>query len=91
MATTTTNYGFTKPATTDPLDVTVLNGDLDTIDSTLHSFAVATNGVVYRVIYNFTTSAYPARPSGIAAGLVEYIGPTTPTDWLTYDTWVDIS
>lgn len=41
--------------------------------------------VVYRVIYS--GSAYPARPTGVAAGYVEYVGPTQPTSWLVGDTW----
>jgi hypothetical protein len=42
-----------------------------------------------RVVYNTTSSAYPPRPSGVAAGMVEYIGPVEPTDWLDDDTWID--
>lgn len=33
MATTTTNLGLIKPATTDNVDITVLNGNMDSIDS----------------------------------------------------------
>jgi hypothetical protein len=40
-----------------------------------------------RVIYNGVV--YPARPAGVPAGFVEYVGPTEPTDWLTGDTWVE--
>lgn len=42
--------------------------------------------IARRLIHNGT--AYPARPVGAAAGLVEYIGPTEPVDWLDGDTWV---
>jgi hypothetical protein len=42
-----------------------------------------------RIVYNTTTSSYPARPSGVAGGMVEYIGPVEPTDWLDDDTWID--
>lgn len=43
--------------------------------------------VVHRVVWNGTE--YPGRPPGVAAGYVEYVGPSQPTDWLTGDTWVE--
>lgn len=42
-----------------------------------------------RVVHNGTS--YEARPIGVAAGLVEYLGPTQPTDWLDKDTWIQTS
>jgi hypothetical protein len=42
-----------------------------------------------RVIHNGTS--YPTRPVGVPAGLVEYVGPTQPTDWLDGDTWIQTS
>ncbi len=36
MATTTPNYGLSKPAGTDPVDISVLNGNTDIIDTALH-------------------------------------------------------
>ena len=36
MATTTPNYGLTKPAGTDPVDISVLNTNADIIDTALH-------------------------------------------------------
>lgn len=36
MATTTPNYGLSKPAGTDPVDISVLNGNADIIDTALH-------------------------------------------------------
>jgi hypothetical protein len=50
-------------------------------------------GTVYRIPYNTTTSAYPARPavSVIPAGYAEYVGPVAPTDSQAGDTWVDNS
>lgn len=33
MATTTTNLGLTKPATSDNVDITVINGNMDKIDA----------------------------------------------------------
>ena len=41
---------------------------------------------VTRVTHNGTS--YAARPSGVPAGMAEYVGPTQPTSWLTGDTWV---
>lgn len=35
MATTTTNLGLTKPATTDAVDISVINGNMDLIDAAL--------------------------------------------------------
>lgn len=37
MSTTTTNYGFIKPALADPADITVTNPNWDAIDSKLKS------------------------------------------------------
>lgn len=100
MATTTTYYGFTKPATGEAVDITVINGTFDTIDSQLHTWAGVIGSVVNRVIYNYTSSTYPVRPTGVAAGFVEWIGPVEPTGaaitgsgagWLDGDTWVDNS
>ena len=36
MATLTPNYGLSKPAGTDPVDISVLNGNADIIDTALH-------------------------------------------------------
>lgn len=36
MATQTPNYGLSKPAGTDPVDISVLNGNADIIDTALH-------------------------------------------------------
>lgn len=36
MATQTPNYGLSKPAGTDPVDISVLNGNTDIIDTALH-------------------------------------------------------
>lgn len=35
MATTTPNLSLVKPATTDPVDITVINGNMDKIDAAL--------------------------------------------------------
>ena len=39
MATQTTNYGLVKPATTDLIDIMVLNGNADVIDSVMYGSA----------------------------------------------------
>jgi hypothetical protein len=49
--------------------------------------ALETAPFLRRLIH--TGTAYPTRPVGVPAGLVEYVGPTEPTDWLTGDTWVE--
>jgi hypothetical protein len=41
---------------------------------------------VTRITHNGTV--YASRPSGVPAGMAEYVGPTEPTTWLTGDTWV---
>lgn len=41
---------------------------------------------VTRVTHDGTN--YAARPSGVPAGMAEYVGPTEPTSWLSGDTWV---
>ena len=40
MATTTTNYGLTKPAGTDKYDISVQNGNMDIIDTKLKATEV---------------------------------------------------
>jgi len=37
------------------------------------------------------SGVYPARPSGVSAGHVQYVGPTQPTDWMTNDLWLKTS
>lgn len=44
-------------------------------------------GLVRRVRHDGVS--YELRPEGVPAGLVEYVGPTEPVDWLTGDTWVE--
>ena len=46
MSTVTTNYSLTKPATSDLIDISVLNGDLDTLDTTLKSVSDVAGGAV---------------------------------------------
>lgn len=41
------------------------------------------------LVHNGT--AYPARPAGAPAGLVRYVGPTSPTGALAGDEWLDTS
>jgi hypothetical protein len=44
-----------------------------------------------KILYNETTSSYPARPVGVPNGMVTYSGPAEPTDWLDLDDWLDWS
>ena len=62
MATTTTNLGLTKPASSDPADISVINGNMDLIDA----FAGAFLNRVYPVgaIYMSTVSTSPATLFG---------------------------
>jgi hypothetical protein len=46
-------------------------------------------GASTRLVY--AAGAYPARPSGVAAGLATYIGPVQPTSWLSGDDWINNS
>lgn len=50
MATTTTNYGLTKPATTDNYDVGVFNGNADTIDAAIKARADEINQRAYTTL-----------------------------------------
>ncbi len=43
--------------------------------------------LLHRVLY--ASGNYEARPTGVAAGRVDYLGPVIPTDWLAGDTWTD--
>jgi hypothetical protein len=57
----------------------VLAWDSNTLDlAHMESAAVQTG----------TTGTYPARPTAAASGAVTYIGPTAPTDAMTFDKWV---
>lgn len=59
------------------------------VDTRLTAVEGSSSAIGMRVVsYNTGTSSYPARPSGVAAGLVEYIGPVQPSDWLTNDLWL---
>lgn len=49
--------------------------------------ALETAPLLRRIVHTGIT--YPARPLGVPAGLVEYVGPTEPVDWQTGDTWVE--
>jgi len=46
---------------------------------------VANTGQLHRVVHDGTS--YAARPPGVAAGFVDWVGPTQPTAWLDGDTW----
>ena len=46
MATTTTNYGLTKPAGTDKYDISVFNGNADKIDAQMKANANAADAAL---------------------------------------------
>lgn len=46
MATTTTNYGLTKPAGTDKYDISVFNGNADKIDAQMKANADKADGAI---------------------------------------------
>lgn len=39
----------------------------------------------------YASGAYPARPTGVPAGMCRYVGPSQPTTWLAGDEWVNNS
>lgn len=45
MATNTTNYSLVKPGLSDNVDITVINGNMDTIDTTMKSNEDATRQI----------------------------------------------
>lgn len=59
-------------------------------DTALAARVTALENAPYLRRLVYAGSAYPARPAGVPAGLVEYIGPIEPLDWLTGDTWVEL-
>lgn len=65
MATTTTNLGLTKPATSDNVDITVINTNMDKLDTAVAGKAERTN---YTVAGN-SSSAIPI-PSNTRAFIV---------------------
>jgi len=48
-------------------------------------------GAAFESVLIYASGAYPARPAGVPGGLVKYIGPVQPSDWLANDAWVDNS
>ena len=60
MGTTTPNYGLTKPAPTDRVDITILDADLDIIDTALAANATASAGTI------LNPKAYGAVGDGVA-------------------------
>lgn len=59
----------------------------DDTELTARVAALENAPLLRRLVY--TGAFYPARPTNVPAGLVEYVGPTEPTDWLAGDTWVE--
>lgn len=78
MSTTTTNYSLVKPATTDVVDITVLNGDLDTIDTTLKSISDAAAAKV-PIVEVVNTVAASGAAQTIAEPAVKSINDITLT------------
>ena len=58
MATQTTHYSLTKPATSDLIDITVLNGNSDVIDSVMY-------GSVAGICDSFEASTTATSPHAI--------------------------
>lgn len=70
MATTTTNYGLTKPDYTDAADIAVLNANFDKIDTTLKTKAAATTSVSGTLTAaGWTGSAAPYTQTLTVSGL----------------------
>lgn len=55
------------------------------LDTELRAILANYSSAAHWVIWNGT--AYPARPTGVPAGYVEYYGPSEPTTWLVGDHW----
>lgn len=72
MATTTPNVGFSKPATTDTVDVTVLNADWDIADNQFS--ALVGTGHDHRTlgapVARVSSGLFAARPAPSAAGQI---------------------
>lgn len=72
MATTTTNLGLTKPATSDNVDITVINTNMDKIDTAVagisNSLAIIANGNTHAAIAS-GQYAYVRNHSSLAEGL----------------------
>lgn len=90
MAFGTNPSSFTLSSGTDVAFSNPTNGALVTYNSSVGKWQNAgnVNNIVYRIVYNTSSSSYPARPSGVPAGYAEYVGPVQPTTWVDGDTWV---
>jgi hypothetical protein len=67
MATTTPNYGLTKPATTDNYDIEVFNGNADKIDTALKTIADASANATHAATADTATTAAGYTADGAIA------------------------
>lgn len=58
---------------------------MESLDTEVRAVLANYDSVVHAVLWNGL--AYPARPTGVAGGFVEYYGPSEPTTWLDGDRW----
>lgn len=58
MATQTTNLGLTKPAYSDPADISVINTNMDTIDAAIKALqdSVSLDGITTITAYSYTNN-----------------------------------
>jgi hypothetical protein len=95
MPYTPTNWQ-NQPSTATPLSADNLNkietgvkSVTDVVDTGRLSDSALSG--TYETVLVWASGAYPARPAGIAGGLVKYVGPAAPTGSLPGDEWVDNS
>lgn len=89
MATTTTHYGFTKPGMTDYADISVINTDLDNIDTAIYNNQVRAQNALDNIAPEYdATATYAIGEFCIYEGnlykCIAAIGtaePFTPAHW----------
>ena len=64
MATQTTHYNLTKPGLTDPVDVTVLNGNADIIDQAIYEASQSGGAAMIESSVEATTTSAHAYAAG---------------------------
>jgi len=87
MATTTTNYGLTKPATTDNYDIAVPNANMDIIDTQMKATAdgvtAITGGTTAAAKADKLTTARAISATGDATGSTSFDGSANASMALT--------
>ena len=74
MATTTTNLGLTKPATSDNVDITVINGNMDKIDAAVGASLIPILEVNFGTVSTLPATVQSGKIKSNMVVLAHWIG-----------------